>query len=245
MYASALVVERPYIEEIETPEEFVEAVEKILTFWLDSHTNPVVWASEWIIDDDISYTFHQYKNGISNDYFSFDWQAAALSQYAKDNRHDWEVCKRCGDMVEAGYGQECRCEEEGREGNFKTPTVKQLTEYLCEMVEMGVTLNISEDVMFRALQTEGFKVYTNALKSVIAGPVAEVKETLRRLKRARTNEDKFTVALSGTAVWHVHGNIFADYGEQLGLDSDVIDRIRNEGPMNYFGRELLEEYFSD
>lgn len=212
-------------------EDYVNAVETTLQHWLDIHTDPEKWVQGWIIADDILYTFKETPV-IENNYFSFDWCKAALRQLAKDTRHLYNRCKNCG-CLNDGYD----CCENVKLGRH--PTIDELTEWLTEL-----EAEPSENALMESLIKDGYKTYKAALKDIIAPIVGEVKDVLKAISRAQTNEDRLQAVLWGTRVFHVHGNIMSDYGElaQYEVDYQTIDNIRNNGLESVFSREEISEY---
>lgn len=214
-----------------TIEKYVDAVESTLQYWLDCHTQPKKWAEGWIVDDDVEYTFKE-SPVISNNYFTFEWRKSALRREAKKTRHMYNICKNCG-MMNDGFD----CCEDVKLG--KNPTITDLT-YWLEEVEAQPT----NSALMESLVKDGFKVYREALKDIIAPVVDEVKDVIKAIRRAKTNEDRLQAVLWGTRVYHVHGNIMSDYGDrsQYEIDYKMIDNIRNNGLNSVFSNEEITEY---
>lgn len=214
-----------------TVEQYVDAVESTLQYWLDSHTKADKWAEGWLIDGEAEYTFKQLSK-LENNYFSFDWRKSAMTQLARNTRYMYNRCKNCG-MLNDGY--DC-CENPKLGGH---PSIGELAEWLIE-----VDVIPSERELMESLIKDGFKVYKSALKDIIAPVVSEVKDVLKSIRTAKTNEDKLQAVLWGTRVYHVHGNIMSDYGSlaQYEVEYGDIDNIRNNGLESVFSREEISEY---
>lgn len=214
-----------------TLQEYIDGVEKSLQYWLDLHTDAKTWAEEWTLDD-IQWAFKESPT-IKNSYFTFDWKRAAYKQYAKVNRHWFICCKNCGCIFENGYEDSC-CDNPKF---VNPPKLADLIEWLSEL-----ELELSDDVLYDALEKDGFKTYRIALKDTIAPVVSEVKMILRAIRKARTNQDKLVAVLWGTRVYHVNGNIMSDYGDRTGLDYKMVDSIRNNGLESIFSKDEVSEF---
>lgn len=221
-----------------TIDEFVDDVERTLQYWLDAHTCPEAWANSWLLDDDPHYTLKESPI-ISNSYFRFDLQRSALRSYAKRHREHWTRCKNCGSISEFGY---CGCEKPEKQVRV---SISELTETL---IEFGYQDIVSNEDIVDAMETEGFKAYTNGIKGLIAPVVSEVKEVLKAIRRAKTNEDRLQAVLWGTRVYHVHGNIMNDYTSYAGVDYEqwkLIDQVRNDGLESVWSSEELKEFLEN
>lgn len=220
-----------------TIENYVEGVQNALQFWLDIHTIAEKWAEQWILDNDPSYTFKECPV-IKNNYFEFKWKESALRQMAEDDKHLFNVCNGCGCINENGF--DCGCEEEG-EGEGDEPTTEDLFYWLQELDAQP-----DDSALLESLEKEGFKIYQEALSSIIAPVVGEVTDVLKAIHDAESREDTLRAVLWGTRVYHVHGNIMQDYSNHVNYDVEIdykiIDSIRNDGLESVFSREEIEEY---
>ena len=92
-----------------------------------------------------------------------------------------------------------------------------------------------------SLEVYGFREYRNGVKDVVAPVISEIKDVLKSIRKAKTNEDKLEAVLWGTRVYHVHGNVMQDYG--MGeISYNLVDSIRDNGLNSVFSREEIEEY---
>lgn len=212
-------------------QEYIEGVENSLQYWLDLHTDAKTWAEEWSMDE-IQFMFKENPI-IKNNYFTFNWKEAAYKRYAMKYRYMFTRCKNCGCIFDAGYEDEC-CEHPKFVNH---PSVANLCEWLSEL-----ELELSDDVLYDALEKDGFKVYKAALRDTIAPVVQEVKAILRAIRKAKTNQDRLVSVLWGTRVYHVNGNIMSDYGDRTGLDYRMVDSIRNNGLESIFSKEEISEF---
>lgn len=216
-----------------TIEEYINAVEETMRYWLDLHTNPVKWAEEWSLDD-IKYAF-ETSPVLSNNYFSFDWKEAALKRQAKEWQGLFNICKACGGINETGYDSCCDEPVEGRK-----LTIAELAEFLkdCETQP-------SEDALLESLEKDGFKVYRAALKDTTAPIEREVKDVLKSIRKARGKpSDMLQVITWANHVCHVNGNIIKDYGDRFGIDNKTVDSISQDGLASVFSQEEIDEYLT-
>jgi hypothetical protein len=222
-------------QETLTIEQYIEAVENALQYWLDVHTIAEKWAEERIIDDDAEYTFKE-SPVIKNNYFTFDWKKSALRQMAENQKHLYNVCPNCGCINEDGYEDCCEEPEAGEE-----PSVEELMYWFDDIEAIP-----DERALLDSLENEGFKVYQEALGPIIAPVVDEVNEVLNAIRSAETPEDTLRAVLWGTRVYHVHGNIMSDYSDKVNyeveIDYKLFDEIRNNGLESVFSREDIETY---
>lgn len=218
-----------------TIEEYIEAVENALQYWLDIHTVAEKWAESWIMDEDVNYTFKECPV-IENNYFKFDWRKAALTKMAESEKHLFNVCLNCGVINENRFENCCEEPETGEE-----PSTDELAYWLEEL-----EVQPSERALLESLEDEGFKAYTEALSVIISPFVEEVADVLGAIRSAETPEDTLQAVLWGTRVYHVHGNIMTDYSEKINynieLDYKLIDSIRNNGLESVFSREEISAY---
>lgn len=216
-----------------TLDDYIEGVEKALQYWLDIHTEADKWAENWIIDEDVLYTFKEMPI-IKNNYFEFNWKESALKRLAEDTKHLYNVCLNCGCINEDGYEDCCEEPEPGNE-----PDTDELFYWLDELEAQP-----TESALMESLKKEGFKIYTEALEDIIRPVVEEVKEVLEAIHNAETPEDTLQAVLWGTRVYHVHGNIMSDYSDKVNYDIEynLIDSIRNNGLESVFSREEITAY---
>ena len=210
-----------------TISQYVESVENALQYWLDLHTDAETWAEDTSLDS-IQDTF---KNSpiLSNSCYTFNWKNAAIRREAKNTRELFQVCKNCG-MINDGFD----CCENPRLG--KHPSIDELAKWYSEM---GIEL--SDDILMETLVKDGFKVYRNALRDHVQPVINEVKDVLKSIRRSKNNEDRLLAVLWGTRVYHVNGNIMADYGRE---ELSLIDSIRNNGLESVFPKEDINEYIN-
>lgn len=212
--------------------EYIDSVETTLQYWLEVHTNPVKWAEEWIMDD--PEYFFKNNHTVKNNYFEFELAKEIYSTIAKRTIHEVHKCKNCG-CINDGY--DC-CNDP----KLIRATIAEYTEWLKE-----IEVTPTDTDIINTMEKQGFKVYRNALKDIIAPVIGEVKDVLKKIRSSRTNEDKLEAVLWGTRVFHVHGNIMQDYGDraQNEVDYTLINSIRNDGLTSVFTREEISEYIEE
>ena len=215
-----------------TLEEYIQGVEDTIQYWLDLHTKAETWAQEWALDDP-EYMFKQ-SPVLKNHYFTFDWKEAAIKRHAHNHKNEYQICCRCGLIWDVYY--DCDCTDNPK---MKSVTIKELTGWLEEIEPV-----LSENDLMDALEKDGFKVYRDALKDLTKPVEDECKDVLKSIRKAKTHEDKLQAILWGTRVFHVHGNIMKDYGEQFQVPYNLIDSIRNEGLNSIFSNEEITEYLN-
>lgn len=227
--------EYPEYIDIDGPEQFCEAVKTTLTLWMDMHTNRDAWTQSWLAGCETSYTYG-LTPVISNDYFTFDWTAAAYALLANDYRGDFEKCAHCGSLWD--YSSfDCDCQEETESEPIDD------TAYLAEWLQ-GCEYPLSETVLERSLLTAGFDAYREALAPVTAGIEEEIKECLDAIAAAKDNYSLIQACMWATRVYHVNGNVMDDYGDYTGLEVGMIDDVRNEGLESRFDRDEIREFIT-
>jgi len=212
-----------------TVSEYVEAVETSLQFWLDAHLNAEKWTEEWTAGDPL-YMFKE-SPVMKNNYFSFDLGRAVYSQMAKNQAYMYKRCKNCGSLND---GFDC-CESP----RLVRATIAEVEDFLRE-----IEAEPRESDIIETMEKQAFKVYRAALKDIVAPVVTEVKAVLKSIRTAKTQEDKLQAVLWGTRVYHVHGNIMADYADRAQCDVDykLIDDIRNNGLSSVFSRDEINDF---
>lgn len=213
-------------EDTMTLPEYIDAVKDTLKYWLDIHTKAESWARMWNIDEDWQYTLSAHPK-IENQYFSFNLLEACAYELAKDTLGDYSKCRKCGWIYERGYDCD-NCEKECT----GTPTIAELCEWLKDIGAECFTDEQIENAMIK----QGFKVYREALKDIIAPVVQEVKDCLKQFKR-----DELAGVVWANHLMHVHGSILKDYGDYCRLDYDFVCRVSQEGLQAVFGEEAIKE----
>jgi hypothetical protein len=226
-------------------EDFVLAVRDALKAWLLMHTDAECWAEEWTAGEP-EWSFKNTKGRIDNDWFSFDWKAAVYREMAEDWLPTTERCPRCGMLVFEGWEIDCDCWEDDEEPESEPCTDDDLDE-LVEWMEDTCT-EPDPDVAYRALVTHGFTVYQDALASIIDGYVDEMRDAVDALNEAISDDDRWamlTLAREATRIYHVNGEVMEDYGERVGLEFRLVDRVRDEGYAEVFGRDEVREFLGE
>lgn len=218
---------------------YIEAVENTIQYWLDIHTDSTKWAENWIIDDDIHYTFKTTPI-IENNYFTFDWRESVLKIWCRDNKYQFNICKNCG-CYNDGYD----CCDNVKLG--RNPTTKELIQWFIDLED--IEQMFTESQLIESLATSGFKTYRAGIKDIIAPVISECKSVLKSIRNAKTNQDTLTAILWGTRVFHVHGNIMADYADRCNYEYQdmytLIDSIRNNGLNSVFSNEEIKSYLQE
>lgn len=209
-------------------QEYTEAAEKTLQYWIDIHTNAEKWAEMYNIGDDWQYLYKQLPV-IHNNYFTFDLRKTVLTHTARRLKDSFGKCK-CGLIWERGYENCDECNS-----TLKNVTIAELADWLQDM-EFTPDENDIENCMIK----DGFKVYRAALKSVTRDVETEAKDVLKQIHRAKDDTELIAAVTWANHVMHVNGNILADYGDRFELDYRLVERVSQEGIENVF-EELKEE----
>lgn len=224
----------------EDPHELCMAICATLQHWLDCHTNAEAWATGWLLDEDPTDTLTQCPV-LDNRYFRFEWREEVYKAWVRKNQRLFVRCKKCGSISEDGYMDCC----EDPQPYARPPKAEWIIDWLSDFGDDFYPKTVDNDLIFEVLVKKGFPIYRDALRHVIAGIVEEVKISIRRIRSARTNNDRLVAALAGTAVYHVHGNIMSDYGDRIGLDYGFINQLRNEGPSAVLDPDVLQAWLEE
>ena len=234
-------MDKPYVNNaLGRIENYCNAVETTLQYWLDIHTDPDMWFDEWINWDDVGMAFDDMQGTISNGYFSFDWREAAYRRLAEEEKDDWLVCPHCGAYVyyDTYNYEECECcgliVEEWAEVTD--------TDALGEHLQEGM-FAVTDSAIRKAAVVDGFEAYREAITPVTGEIEDEIHETLDILRNATDNQARLVAILAGTRQWHANGNIMEDYSCMVSdlEDGDICD-IRDNGLESVFTMDDLREF---
>ena len=231
---------KPYFssDEIESSiETYVKAVRATLDHWLKIHTDREAWVENWLGGCDVRYIYDSSNGELSNNYFTFGWANATKKYHAENTADEYTRCDQCGAI---GYiGDEeyiCECED----ADFEEPSAGDVLEH----IDMNEASYYSDDELLKSLVNDGFDCYSDALDVVISGIVDEVTEIIESIDSAEDSQSLLVAVLYGTRVYHVHGNIFSNYGGDIGLEPDFIDNIRNNGLNSVYSNEEIAEFIN-
>lgn len=221
-------------------DDFIEGVKDTLTSWLLIHTNAEIWANEWTMDDDIEYAYNADKGKIKNDYFEFDWQEAALKYDLSDIESEFVHCPECDQTYLYEDWQDHIDEyHDGTDIDSTDPDQDYIIEFMRDIDHIPSTYALEQSLI-----KEGFAVYSEALDGYICGIVEEINDLLNEYENAETKQDLWLIVLKMLGVWHVHGEIIADYGDRVGLDSDFAYNVRENSGAEMFGEDEFLEWIS-
>jgi hypothetical protein len=221
-----------------TLDEYASAVRDTLQYWLDIHTDNCRWAEGWACDDDWQYLIEYNEGRIRNSYFEFDVLSACLELMAEDSTNEYNKCDNCG-FVRCADWDDCDCEietdqdddEHKTEHTYSDVTPEELLEF---WGDCGMSPDIPDEIIEKAMVTKGFETYTEALEDTIAPVVSEVKNVIEALDNAGYDYETVAAIAWANHTMHVNGNIVEDYGHRFGIDYDMVDRISQEGIASVF-----------
>lgn len=232
------------VEEIKTVEDFINLVYYSLNYWKKIHTDRFAWSLEWIPEGAEEYCLEECPV-ISNDYFEFDLKDAVLTQWCKANLDWFNQCSICGMINENGF-EDCECIEEELDPEFEDLTIEELKDWIEEIYCDSLPNGITEFIIRKALETEGFDCYYESVYPVFCGALEEVESAIELLENSKNNQEILTNVLWCSHVAHVHGNVVKDYHEHVCYDyySNQIESIQQAGLTSVFSQEEIEEFLN-
>ncbi len=217
--------------EISLP-DYIDLVRDTLKYWLDVHTNPVAWACSWCSDDNWQDMYESHPI-MGNAFFTFDIKEHLSKYAARRQRKDFAICPRCGILCDSWFE---RCDECNRK--LRQATIAEITEWFDEF-----GFDASDEDIKETLIKDGFKVYYEEIKDIIAQPVKDVREALRMF---RTSDPAKLLLAAAWAnhVQHVFGNVLEDYSCEVELDYDLVCRVSEEGFAGVFGQKQVDDFLA-
>jgi len=179
---------------------------------------------------------------LETNYFYFDWKQSALEAMAKRQIGMWSRCDNCGLLIEPfGYCGNEECQEvEAGETTLTDSDIDELVDWFDELDFMP-----EESDLWDSLQNEGFDTYQNGTGSTIDGIIETIEDSLADIETALESGDRSEILAAiqaATQIYHVRGNIMADYGEYAGLDYWFVDMVRSNGFAAVFGEDEVMAY---
>lgn len=229
-------------------EDFVCDVVSVMQHWLDVHTDREAWTEMWLCGEDASQVAKNSDGKVNNNYFSFDWRAAALKVWCERNTDDFYRCGNCRSINE--NGSYCDSEDECADtDDDETVTAEDLAEWMNDIYYGQEIYNLVTDSDWEnALADAGFDVYRDALEQYTCVIEEEVTDVLAALNNA-TNGDELLLALTWALhTAHVHGNIIEDWtddtpGVKTGdLYSKLCD-VQQNGLSSVFEQSDIDDLF--
>lgn len=210
-----------------TIEEYIDAVEKALQYWVDMHFDAEKWAENWLMDKGPEYLFATTNGILENNFFSFNWKTDSYKLYAAS--FNWQQCPECG-MLDEYLACDCDVDE----------TITPEDDEIADLLE-DLEYTIPDYILIKSLETTGFEIYQHALGSLITPIREECEEVITALQNADNKQDLFAAILWGTRIYHVNGNIMEDHAS---IDTNAVDTIRNDGPSSYWDKEEIKEFLT-
>lgn len=216
-------------------DELLDSAINTFQHWINIHTDPEHWANVWNIDDNWQYVLENCPT-IGNGYFSFDIKSACLKLWAEENEHLFCQCQSCGLIQEWGFEDDECCDN---------PEYEDLddTEYLIEWLNVGSIENylIPDYLVQRVMETEGFKVYTEAVRPVFESSLDEIQECLDAMQ-SDDNQERLAGLAWANHVYHVNGGVLSDYGDRFDYPYSLVNEISQKGLESVFDIEEIQEF---
>lgn len=217
--------------------DYIECVLFTLRTWVKLHTDAEQWARNQLMDDDLLYTF-KHVPIMENYYYRFDWREETYRPMAERwIREGYLVrCSVCSTFLDR-Y-EDCDCEAETNE--LEEGDLDDLIWWLKD-----IQAEVEESDLWESLVTAGFSAYYDAVYPVFAGVLEDIQDSIKDIEEALRGGDPgeiLAAVMAGTQVYHVSGNVMADYGSYANLEYCFVDRVRNEGLEAVFGEEAIHEY---
>jgi len=227
----------PEYRNVETIYDFVVAARDTLVSWLLAHTDRDVWATEWCMDDP-EWAFKEFGGKASNDWFEFDWKEAVYKLMAEDMVGSTWACPECDQTYLDGREIDCDCDAGSVPLEDPQPIIKFLEDCQAE-----------PDLhhAYEALRTYGYDAYWEALEGVVSWHVDDMKKAVRKLTEAiesDSRQDMLVYAREATRTYHVNGGVLEDYGENIGLETSMVNEVRDHGFAEVFGRDDTRLFIS-
>jgi len=212
-------------------ELFCLAVRACLQFWLDIHTKAEAWADNWCTGFPTIEAAYAAMPYFSNDYFEWDWGAAAR-EYLRTSG-DYIQCVECHRIGQLG-SLDCDCDASAEEPNgwdFE------------EWWEMGS--KFPGYALEAALLGDGFATYRIALEPYTHLFESAIKRFLQEFDGAATNAEILAATLHGLEIQHVHGNVVTDFGVNVGVPGTMALEVTEYGMgglNGWFDEEYVQEF---
>lgn len=217
---------------LDTLEEFLEQIPAALQHWLDEHTDPEVWAEQWV-QEDVQNAF-RHMPVLGNTFFSFDWAAAAYKRLAQDQAGMYYRCPECGYLGDDSY-LSCGCTVDSGPVSDTSDDIGAVAEML---KEFGAC--IPDYILYKALEEDGYPVYREGVNHIINPIIDECEEALARIADAESGAGMLAAIQAAMSIMHHSGNITEDhYG---GASWGLLDNVRDDGFADTFGIDIVREY---
>jgi len=208
-----------------TLEEYQDSIVDAMATWVANHTDRDTWFNWWT-EEGIS---NCYPN-ISNGFFSFNVKDCALKRMAEDciNTGEFVYCEEHG--IQSGYDPG-KCDCYGDE-----LSVDDLIEYFED-----VGIEPAEGYIQDAIYNEGFDAFYKGTYPAIADIVEDTNHAISEIEDS-VGEDRLVALQKALSIAHLGGRIVEDYA---GVDSRLLDMIRNDGILSVFTREEVDEFIKE
>lgn len=202
--------------------EYVELTRATLQYWLSCHFTYEGWLKEWFETEDYFLTEYcaetlQWKVVAKGDYRWLDYDIRTLAYPHAAQRIDFVRCTECGQWDEFTSGCDCKADTEPM----------PVDEVIEQMMDIGMEDCIIDDDIKAGLVVV-FEDYLRQVKPF----VTPIREEIERLLPELDNPSLEVIAWANH-IMHVGGLILNDYGSNVGLDSDVVQRVSEMG-LSYF-----------
>lgn len=218
-------------------QDFCDAVLITLKFWKAAHTNPNVWAENWLSDMEPLDFLTTSEGKIENDYFSVNLREEIIKEWCKNNLHLFGFCSECG-IIERDF--DCDCDND----EYEDCDIDDLISWIGEICFDSLPNSIDNKMVYLAL-VKAFDVYWENVSPVFEGELETISDAIADIERAieiGDNKELIAACLAGTQIYHVNGLVIRDYGEIANLSDDFVNDIRNNGLIEYFSEEEIQEF---
>jgi len=217
--------------------DFCDAILATLKFWKAAHTCSNVWAEYWLSDLEPIEFLAAYDGEIKNDYFSINLRENIIKEWCKDNLHLFGFCPECG-IVEHGFDCDCGNNE------YEDCQLDDLVDWINEIYFDSLPNGISDEIVYSAI-VKAFDVYWESVSPVFENELEVISNAIEDIERAiesGDNKELLAACLAGTQIYHVNGLVIRDYGEIANLPYDFVNDIRNNGLIEHFSEEEIQEF---
>jgi hypothetical protein len=225
------------VSDIETPQDFINAVASVIQYWLDIHTTPEGFYYAWF-SGDVQYEYgiwqKEQAKGGNNNLRGWNWTADACYALAKDTHNEYTQCNVCGRIDwEMSYCDDC--------GNEQLSPISpaDLADWFEEIV-----IEFDDIYLEEAAKAGGFRQYRANIDGLVSGAIVEMEDILLDLRSAEDGADAWSICMRAFEAWHSGGNVVDDYSTHvIDDDGEMFQRVREDGLEEEFEREDIKAFF--
>lgn len=228
-------------------EDFIVDISRVMQYWLDIHTDRAAWTELWLMDMSPSEVAKEFGGKTSNNYYSFDWRAAAVKLWCERNTHNYYTCANCGCINK--NGTPCELEEECENADQHDVHEDDLFYYVQDAYYGEEVYYLLSDEDWReALEGDGFDTYRDAMSRHTSAIEDEVSEVLEAISSATDIDDLITAITWALHVAHVNGFIIKDYADETPgvITSNLYDKlndVQQYGLSEVFDQSDIDSFF--